>query len=182
MFQLTLVLVYAIALLGPQPADRLQRPDLARPRRVLRDRRLYGGDPDGPARTALLGDAAGRGVGLLRRRLPVRPAGAAARRASISRSPPSRWRRDAADPEVQALEHWTGGVQGIVIIKPDPPFGLPLDRRPVALLLHCLVVLLFMFWAAGTCCAAASAGRWWRSATIRSRRRRWASTPRCSSR
>ena len=26
------------------------------------------------------------------------------------------------------LEHWTGGVQGIVIIKPDPPFGLPLNQ------------------------------------------------------
>ena len=27
------------------------------------------------------------------------------------------------------LEHWTGGVQGIVIIKPDAPFGLPLSSR-----------------------------------------------------
>ena len=26
------------------------------------------------------------------------------------------------------LEHWTGGVQGIVIIKPDAPFGLPLSQ------------------------------------------------------
>ncbi|HET7669169.1 MAG TPA: branched-chain amino acid ABC transporter permease [Burkholderiales bacterium] len=26
-----------------------------------------------------------------------------------------------------ALEKWTGGVQGIVIAKPDPPFGLPLN-------------------------------------------------------
>jgi branched-chain amino acid transport system permease protein len=25
------------------------------------------------------------------------------------------------------IEHWTGGVQGIVIIKPDAPFGLPLN-------------------------------------------------------
>src|SRR5690349_23542190 len=25
------------------------------------------------------------------------------------------------------LEHWTGGVQGIVITKPDAPFGLPLS-------------------------------------------------------
>lgn len=25
------------------------------------------------------------------------------------------------------LEHWTGGVQGIVIMKPDPPFGLPVN-------------------------------------------------------
>ena len=26
------------------------------------------------------------------------------------------------------LEEWTGGVQGIVIMKPDPPFGLPLSQ------------------------------------------------------
>ncbi len=26
------------------------------------------------------------------------------------------------------LEHWTGGVQGIVIAKPTPPFGLPLSE------------------------------------------------------
>ncbi|HTD06669.1 branched-chain amino acid ABC transporter permease [Undibacterium sp.] len=26
------------------------------------------------------------------------------------------------------LESWTGGVQGIVIAKPDPPFGLPLNQ------------------------------------------------------
>lgn len=26
------------------------------------------------------------------------------------------------------LEHWTGGVQGIVILKPDAPFGLPLSQ------------------------------------------------------
>ena len=32
------------------------------------------------------------------------------------------------------LEHWTGGVQGIVIVKPDPPFGLPISPGPVALL------------------------------------------------
>jgi branched-chain amino acid transport system permease protein len=27
----------------------------------------------------------------------------------------------------KAVEHWTGGVQGLVIDKPDPPFGLPLS-------------------------------------------------------
>ena len=27
----------------------------------------------------------------------------------------------------KSFEHWTGGVQGIVIIKPDAPFGLPLN-------------------------------------------------------
>jgi branched-chain amino acid transport system permease protein len=30
--------------------------------------------------------------------------------------------------KLSPLEHWTGGVQGIVIIKPDPPFGLPLSQ------------------------------------------------------
>jgi branched-chain amino acid transport system permease protein len=29
--------------------------------------------------------------------------------------------------KVSFLEHWTGGVQGISIIKPDAPFGLPFD-------------------------------------------------------
>jgi branched-chain amino acid transport system permease protein len=28
----------------------------------------------------------------------------------------------------KGLEHWTGGVQGIVITKPDPPAGLPLSQ------------------------------------------------------
>src|SRR5512140_1648835 len=27
----------------------------------------------------------------------------------------------------KGLEHWTGGVQGIVIVKPDAPFGIPLN-------------------------------------------------------
>jgi branched-chain amino acid transport system permease protein len=43
------------------------------------------------------------------------------------------------------FESWTGGVQGIVIMKPDPPFGLPLspDRW-----LYCftLAVAILMFW------------------------------------
>ena len=49
-------------------------------------------------------------------------------RASTSRSRPSRSRsrcRRCSNPRV--VEHWTGGVQGIVIIKPDAPFGLPLN-------------------------------------------------------
>jgi branched-chain amino acid transport system permease protein len=29
--------------------------------------------------------------------------------------------------KLSPLEHWTGGVQGIVIIKPNAPFGLPLN-------------------------------------------------------
>jgi len=30
--------------------------------------------------------------------------------------------------KLSPLEHWTGGVQGIVIDKPDAPFGLPLNQ------------------------------------------------------
>jgi branched-chain amino acid transport system permease protein len=43
------------------------------------------------------------------------------------------------------LEAWTGGVQGIVIIKPDAPFGLKLSADQW---LYCftLAVLLIMFW------------------------------------
>ena len=42
------------------------------------------------------------------------------------------------------LEPWTGGVQGIVILKPDPPFGLPLDADQW-LYFFTLAVLLVMF-------------------------------------
>lgn len=43
------------------------------------------------------------------------------------------------------FEPWTGGVQGIVIVKPDPPFGLPLspDRW---LYFFTLVIAVLMFW------------------------------------
>jgi branched-chain amino acid transport system permease protein len=43
------------------------------------------------------------------------------------------------------LEQWTGGVQGIVITKPDAPFGIPLNQDQW-LYFFSLVVLLFMFW------------------------------------
>lgn len=43
------------------------------------------------------------------------------------------------------VEQWTGGVQGIVILKPDPPFGLPLDQDQW-LYFFTLVVALAMFW------------------------------------
>jgi branched-chain amino acid transport system permease protein len=42
------------------------------------------------------------------------------------------------------LEHWTGGVQGITISKPDPPPGLPLDSDQW-LYFFCLIVALPMF-------------------------------------
>ena len=43
-----------------------------------------------------------------------------------------------------ALEQWTGGVQGIVIVKPDAPFGLPLDPDQW-LYYFTLAVALLMF-------------------------------------
>ena len=34
------------------------------------------------------------------------------------------------------LEPWTGGVQGLVVTKPDAPFGLPIVAGHVAVLFH----------------------------------------------
>ena len=42
------------------------------------------------------------------------------------------------------LEYWTGGVQGIVIMKPDPPFGLPINQDQW-LYYFTLAVALVMF-------------------------------------
>jgi branched-chain amino acid transport system permease protein len=42
------------------------------------------------------------------------------------------------------LEQWTGGVQGIVIMKPDPPFGLPINQDQW-LYYFTLAVMLVMF-------------------------------------
>jgi len=46
------------------------------------------------------------------------------------------------------FEHWTGGVQGIVIAKPEAPFGLPLnpDRWLYFLSLAILVLSLWTAW------------------------------------
>src|SRR5213593_152703 len=43
-----------------------------------------------------------------------------------------------------ALEKWTGGVQGIVIAKPEPPFGLPINPDQW-LYLFTLAVAVVMF-------------------------------------
>lgn len=42
------------------------------------------------------------------------------------------------------LEHWTGGVQGIVILKPDAPFGLPINQDQW-LYYFTLIILILMF-------------------------------------
>ncbi len=46
------------------------------------------------------------------------------------------------------IEHWTGGVQGIVIIKPDPPFGLKVtpDQWLYLFTLAILVVMFVIGW------------------------------------
>jgi len=43
------------------------------------------------------------------------------------------------------FEHWTGGSQGIVLSKPNAPFGLPLNPDQWLYFL-CLAVLVLLFW------------------------------------
>jgi len=43
------------------------------------------------------------------------------------------------------LESWTGGVQGIVILKPEPPFDLPIDADQW-LYFFTLAITVLMFW------------------------------------
>jgi branched-chain amino acid transport system permease protein len=45
------------------------------------------------------------------------------------------------------LEGLTGGVQGIVLSKPEVPFGLPLSEDQW-LYYYCFVVMVFLYWAA----------------------------------
>ncbi|MBS0335232.1 MAG: branched-chain amino acid ABC transporter permease [Proteobacteria bacterium] len=45
----------------------------------------------------------------------------------------------------KGIDTWTGGVQGITILKPDPPFGLPLNQDQW-LFYFCLAVAAVMFW------------------------------------
>ena len=73
------------------------------------------------------------------------------------------------------LEKWTGGVQGIVIAKPEAPLsGLPLNPDQWLYFFTLAVTLRRCSCSAGTCCAAASGARWSRSATSTSPPRRWA--------
>lgn len=45
------------------------------------------------------------------------------------------------------VEEWTGGVQGIVLKKPEAPFGLPLNPDQW-LYFVCLALMIALFWAA----------------------------------
>lgn len=49
--------------------------------------------------------------------------------------------------KLSVLKDFTGGTQGIVILKPDPPFGLPLSQDQW-LYFFTLVVGLLLYWAA----------------------------------
>src|SRR5262245_37648919 len=71
------------------------------------------------------------------------------------------------------LEPWTGGVQGVVIIKPDAPFGLPINSDQW-LYFFTFFVLLLSFAFASILSTAAPAARSLRSATTPSPRKRWA--------
>ena len=44
----------------------------------------------------------------------------------------------------KGLEHWTGGSQGLVLLKPEAPFGLPLDADQW-LYFFCLAIVLALF-------------------------------------
>ncbi len=144
----------------PQPADRLQRPDLARPRRVLRDRRLWRGDPDRQVRLALLGGDSDRRRGLLRRRLPVRLPGACASAASIWRWRPSRSRsRRRRSSTYKGFDAWTGGSQGLQSPKPGAAVRPAADHRPMAYSGSASPSPSCCSWSPAISCAAASAAR-----------------------
>lgn len=57
--------------------------------------------------------------------------------------------------KLSLLEDWTGGVQGIVIMKPEAPFGLPLSQDQW-LYFFTLVVGLLLYWAARNIVASRS--------------------------
>ena len=61
--------------------------------------------------------------------------------------------------KLSLLEDWTGGVQGIVIIKPDPPLGLPLSQDQW-LYFFTLVVGLVLYSAARNIVASRTGRAW----------------------
>jgi branched-chain amino acid transport system permease protein len=99
----------------------------------------------------------------------------------ISRSRRSRWRVAAGLLKYHHFETWTGGVQGIVIPKPEAPFGLPL-KPDQWLYFFTLAVTLVMFALAWNLLRGRVGRAWSRSATTMSPPRRWASTTRSTSR
>lgn len=57
----------------------------------------------------------------------------------------------------KALEPWTGGVQGLILMKPDAPWGLPLSQDQW-MYVFTLLVAIVMFWLAHNMLAS-STGR-----------------------
>jgi branched-chain amino acid transport system permease protein len=49
--------------------------------------------------------------------------------------------------KLSLIEHWTGGVQGIVLIKPDPPFGLPINADQWFYYLTLAIGIVLTVWA-----------------------------------
>ncbi len=76
------------------------------------------------------------------------------------------------------FDPWTGGVQGLVLSKPQPPLHLPLTRDQWLYFVSVSPLRRCSFGSRRTWSTAASAAQWSPFAIIRSRPRRWASTPR----
>jgi branched-chain amino acid transport system permease protein len=145
-FQFTQALVCHRAA-GPEHPHRLQRPDLARARRSTRSA-LHRGDLDGPVREPVLGLIPIGGAvclvfGFLFGLPALRLHGHYLALATFALA--------VAMPQIlkyKAIEGWTGGVQGIVIIKPDPPAGLPVsqDQWLYFFTLAIAIVLFVLAW------------------------------------
>ncbi|CAA9252029.1 MAG: Branched-chain amino acid transport system permease protein LivM, partial [uncultured Acetobacteraceae bacterium] len=121
---------------GAQHRHGLQRPDLARPWRFLRRRRLHDGHPDGELRPALLGHLAGQRGRLRGARVGHRLPGAAARRA-LSRAHHLRPRRGGA---ASAETRCAGDVDGRRARRVHRQTGRAVrpaaERRPVDVPVH----------------------------------------------
>jgi branched-chain amino acid transport system permease protein len=166
--QFTLAMVYAIALLGLNMLTGLQRPDLARPRRLL---------PIGAYTAAILMDRFGApywltvpaaGCRVPARRLPVPACRRCAWRACTWRWPPSpsasRCRRSSSTMHSKHLDR---AGEGIVIVRsPTRRSGgrLTQDQWLYFVVLGLAVVLLVLR-LEHACPGASGRGRWLRSAT-----------------
>ena len=159
LFQLTMVVVYAIAILGLDRAHRIQRPDIPRSRCVLCDRRLCHCGADVLSTTGRIGRHCRRRRSFARRfgfliGLPALRLGGlylALTTFALAVAVPQLLKHNA-------LEQWTGGVQGLVIDKPDPPFGLTSHPTHGCICSRCSSVGC-CFCLRGTWCADVSAER-----------------------
>ena len=132
----------------PQSADRIQRPDFARPWRLLRDWRLWRRDPDSEVRRALLGGDPDRE----RSSVSARASCSAFRRcgsaASISRSRPSRSpSRPRRSSATRASTPGPGVRRACQLAKPHAAVRPALNADQWIYLL-CLVWAAALFWAA----------------------------------